>query len=81
MKTKSIIAIICLGVGTILAVLGMINYYQVSKAIEEYASSPLAKPGSSSPYPAYDEALLYLDVSGIFFVTSGILFIIKRKGK
>ena len=81
MRTKSIIVITCLGIGVILGVLGMINYFQVSKAIEEYPTSPLARPGSSLPYPAYDETWLYLGISGIFFAISVILFVIWRKRK
>ena len=80
-KTKllSVSVIACLGIGIISALLGMLAYFAYSKAVEEYPTSPLARPGSSLPYPAYE--WLYLEISGIFFVTSVVLFIIWRKRK
>lgn len=80
MKTKSIIAIACLTVGVIFAVFGIQAYFAYSKAVEEYPTLSHA-PGSSLPYPAPDTAWLYLEVSGIFFVASGALFVIRRKRK
>ena len=83
MKTRLLIliAIVCIVPGSIFTVLGTFNYFEISKKIEEYPSSPLHTPGSSLPYPAYDVTWFYFGISGFFFVTSGLLYAVWRKRK
>lgn len=83
MKTRFllIISIVALSIGISVLVLGAVSFVEVSKAIEEYSSSPLYRPGSSVPYPTYDQAEFYFGVSGIFFAAGGSLLVIWKRGK
>ncbi len=83
MKTRLLLAvgIVVLSIGISVLVLGTVTFVEVNKAIEEYPSSPLHTPGSSVPYPAYDQAEFYFGVSGVFFAAGGSLLVIWKKRK
>lgn len=83
MKTRlfPIVGVIVMSIGISILVLGIIAFNEISKAMEEYPSSPLHTPGSSVPYPAYDQAEYYFGISGVFFAAGGSLLVIWKKRK
>lgn len=76
-----VVGIVILSIGISVLVLGTVTFIEISKAIEEYPSSPSYTSGSNVPYPAYDQAEFYFGVGGVFFAVGGSLLVIWKKRK
>lgn len=83
MKTRPLIIIIiaCVLIGSTFTIFDTLNYFETNQKIEEYSTSPIHKPDSNMPYPAYDGLRFYFGIGVFLFVSCGPLYVIWRKRK